>query len=126
MFGVHEQALKLRSQRTAVLANNLANADTPGFKARDMNFSELMQRASNKQQFSTRGMKATQAGHINTMNEMDQNLMFRTPKQPSMDGNTVDTHTEMAEFAQNQMAFNASFRFMNGRIKGVISAIRGD
>lgn len=124
-LGIHEQALKLRTQRTEILANNIANSDTPGFKARDIDFAGIMKKTSMKQTMKS-GLKTTRQGHISGASPFTENLMFKVPSQPSMDGNTVDANAEKAAFAKNQMAFNASFRFLSGRIKGVISAIRGD
>jgi flagellar basal-body rod protein FlgB len=89
-LGIHEQALRVRGQRAQVLANNLANADTPGFKARDIDFKGILQGQSQLSVGST-SMKTTSSGHIagQTLSS-DNNMMYRTPTQPSIDGNTVE------------------------------------
>tara|TARA_R110001592_G_scaffold205052_2_gene455432 strand:- start:4531 stop:4938 length:408 start_codon:yes stop_codon:yes gene_type:complete len=127
-LGVHEHALELRTKRAEVLANNLANADTPGFKARDIDFqsllSEQMQGKSNEQSLK---MTTTNGKHL-PVNSTDDSadLLYRTPSQPSLDGNTVDTQTEKAEFMKNTLQYQSSFQFLSGRFKGMTNAIRGE
>lgn len=126
-LGVHEQALGLRVNRAEVLANNLANADTPGFKARDFDFKAALQGAQSVN--AGLAMKTTNRAHIalNTAKPASQaGLMYRTPLQPSIDGNTVDPHRETAEFSKNAMDFAASFRLLNARFSGLSKAISGD
>lgn len=125
-LGVHERALHLRTERSAVLANNLANAETPGFKARDFDFREALKMA--KSDSSAMHMAKTNSGHIaiaanNSGASVD--LSYRVPLQPSIDGNTVDSHFESSAFARNAMEFGASFRFLNGRFSGLSKAISG-
>lgn len=123
-LGIHEQALKLRSYRSEVLASNLANADTPGFKARDMDFAQVLRGEQSKQP----ALVATHARHISTSAGIAQDvpLAYRTPLQPSVDGNTVDAEQEQMAFSRNAMEYQASLSFLSGRIKGLLSAIRGD
>ena len=126
-LGVHEHALELRTKRAEVLANNLANADTPGFKARDIDFqsllSEQMQDKSSEQSLK---MTTTNGKHL-PFNGIDDsaNLLYRTPSQPSLDGNTVDTQIEKAEFMKNTLQYQSSFQFLNSRFKGITTAIKG-
>lgn len=124
-FGVHEQALMIRSQRAQLLAENLANADTPGYKARDLDFKAMLNSAG--QQLQSTGLQTTNPLHISTAEEnYGGNLMFRTPLQASLDGNTVDTQLEKAEFLRNAMAFQTTMKFLEGKIKTLMSAIKGE
>lgn len=123
-LGIHPDALQLRATRSSVLANNLANSDTPGFKARDMDFKAVL----NGQMESEKSMAVvrTQKGHLAGNQHIDSELLYRNPMQPSIDGNTVDSQIEQALFARNAMNYNASFEFLNGRFTGIKSAIRGE
>lgn len=124
-LGIHDDALRLRSQRSEVLANNLANADTPGFKARDVDFQAALQQAQGQQ--DGMAMAASDPGHMTGDGAGGGNpeLMYRNPIQPSIDGNTVDTQTEMSKYMRNSMDFQASFQFLNGSIKGLKDALAG-
>lgn len=124
-LGVHESAMNLRSRRAEVLANNLANADTPGFKARDVDFQSLLAQAQGAA--DTSAMRRTDARHIDSLAlGGDGELLYRTPDQPSLDGNTVEEHAEMARFTDNAQAFEASLFFLSSKFRGLQSAIRGD
>jgi len=124
-LGIHDQALALRSQRAEVLANNIANADTPGYQSRDMDFGDLLAQAKDQQGIA---IKRTNSRHISTAGEMGlgSDLKYRTPMQPSIDGNTVDLQIEQAEYTDNAIAFQSSFTFLNGKFRGLMSAIRGE
>jgi len=125
-LGVHPDALTLRGKRTEVLANNLANADTPNFKARDIDFKAVLAAQTQASEHAGR-LRTTHANHIEPAASMpDAELMYRNPTLPSLDGNTVDSHTEQAEFANNQVQFMASLRFLDGKFKGMTSAIKGE
>src|SRR5690606_3949067 len=101
-LGIHQHALQARIQRAEVLANNLANADTPGFKARDVDFQAMMEKAQN--QASGFSMNRTHESHLDTSGSgSDSDLMYRIPHQPSIDGNTVDPQQEQARFMRNSM-----------------------
>lgn len=125
-LGIHPQALQVLGKRTEILSANLANADTPGFKARDVDFADALKAA-----VATGGagdIKRTQAGHqahgVGAGGEPD--LLYRTPSQPALDGNTVDLEQERAAFAENNVRYQASLTFLERRFKSLISAIRGD
>ena len=125
-LGIHGIALQLRSQRASVLANNLANADTPNFKARDIDFHSLV-----KDRMAGRStgldLNTTHAGHRQSpLQAGDSALLYRTPQQPAIDGNTVEEQVEHAEFMKNTLAYQASFRFLDGAFKGLRTAIRGE
>ena len=124
-FGVHEAALNIRSQRAEVLANNLANADTPNFKARDIDFSKaLLQAQSN----SATGLKRTSTQHMDSRIGTEvPGLSYRIPFQPDTgDGNSVDARVEQTKFAENAMQYQTSLRLLDGKIKGLMHAIRGE
>ncbi len=124
-LGIDEQALKLRTQRAEVLANNLANADTPGFKAQDINFRAVLQQQMGMQE----GLEAvkTDKGHMSISSAgANGELMYRNPSQPSIDGNTVESQTEIVEYTKNALDFQASFLMLNNRLKGLVSAIKGE
>ena len=123
-FGVHEHALRLRAARSEVLAANLANADTPGFKARDVDFAAMLRRELP----GTVTLAATQPGHLGTETGAipSRQLLFRNPTQPSIDGNTVDSMREQVAFSENAMQYQASLRFLEGRIRSLLTAIKGD
>lgn len=127
-FGVHAQALKARGRRTEVIASNLANADTPGYKARDVDFKSALAQADASGS-NARVLKTTQPGHIGAGNRSGDaasaQLLYRVPLQPSQDGNTVDTQREQAAFAENAIRYQASLEFLGGRIRGLINAIKG-
>ena len=123
-FGVHAEALKLRSQRAELLAANMANADTPNYKARDFDFHASLNHYQNKLE----GLQTTRQAHLGAGDSRYGNspLQYRHPNQPSLDGNTVDTQLERSEFVQNAIMYQASLRFLSGRISGLISAIKGE
>lgn len=126
-LGVHEQALALRAKRTELLANNLANADTPNFKARDFDFTSELKAASSIHDSGS--MKLTNAGHMsgaqNALGE-ESSLLYRVPTQPSLDGNTVDLELERAQFSENTVRYQASLQFIERRFKSLLSAFRGE
>jgi len=126
-LGVAPQALELLGQRTAVLANNIANADTPNYKARELPFRAMLDDAINGAA-NAGSMTVTQRNHIETTpaQTLDGGLQYRVPLLPAIDGNTVDVHIEQAAYAENALQFQASLRFLDNRFKGLISAIRGD
>lgn len=122
-LGIHDNALLVRAQRSEVLANNLANADTPGFKARDIDFQAILR--GEVQRSQAMDMNRTNEGHIAGKSSGGADVLFRNPYQPSIDGNTVDSNVENAEFTKNAMSYNASFDFLNRKFKGLTSAIKG-
>lgn len=124
--GFHEDALKLRSQRVALLADNIANADTPGFKARDVDFKAIL-KARLGEQASGLAVDKTHQNHMGLADAAaDGKLLYRNPSQPAIDGNTVDTQTEIVEFTKNAMDFQTGFLFLNSKFKGLTSAIKGE
>ncbi|NWB98453.1 flagellar basal body rod protein FlgB [Pseudomonas gingeri] len=127
-LGIHEQALAFRAQRAEVLANNIVNADTPNYKARDMDFSSVLAEQSDKAKNGSFTLNTTNTRHIEAegMSNGDAELQYRTPMQPSLDQNTVDAQIEQSNYAKNSVDFQASFTLLNARFKGLVSALRGE
>jgi flagellar basal-body rod protein FlgB len=125
-LGPHADALKLRGQRTEVLARNIAHADTPGYLARDIDFGvELAKRAGGADQGA---MRTTHGRHMPAQGLASDtvSLKYRGPLMASFDGNSVDTQTEQAAFAENNTQFQAALRFLNNRFQGLMGAIKGE
>lgn len=120
-LGVSPQVLALRAQRTELLSANIANSDTPGYKARDIDFAAAMKSASGEQHTMTRTHKA----HLGAGAAGSAEPMYRVPSQPSLDGNTVESQREHAEFMDNAIRYQASLNLLDGRINGLRTAIRG-
>lgn len=111
LFGMHATALQLRNQRMMLLASNIANAATPGYKARDLNFSKALDLAQ-------------QSG--SPASAMEGAISYRVPVQASLDGNTVEMSTEQTAFAENALAYRSSLSFLNGRVNTLTRAIKGE
>ncbi len=123
IFGIHEQALALRGERVGVLAANLANADTPGFKARDFDFEAALVGAD----AVPLRLEQTRAAHLApaTSDAPNADLKYRNPYQASIDGNTVEMPVEQAAFAENSVRYQASLAFINQTIANLNMAITG-
>jgi flagellar basal-body rod protein FlgB len=125
---VHAAALDVRARRGELIANNLANADTPGYRARDIDFRQAMARAGGDQTASVT-LSTTQPGHIGSTNSADAatnpDLKYRTPLAPALDGNTVDAQIEQAAFAENAVRYQATLTFLNSKFRGLLTAILG-
>ena len=107
LFGLHGQALELRAQRMSMIASNIANAATPGYKARDLDFGQALEAAQ-------RGSDTSAA------------TKFRTPLQASLDGNTVELSSEQTAFAENAVQYRTTLSFLNARIATVNRALKGE
>ena len=124
-LGIHADALRVRSQRAEMLATNLANVDTPNFKAKDIDFREALKAAN-----------AGQSGNLNTTHQKhfavsgngadNSQVQYRTSVQDSLDGNTVDEQIEQAQFMQNAVQYQASLEFLGGKFQSLTKALRGD
>ncbi|HEY0624257.1 flagellar basal body rod protein FlgB [Sphingomonas sp.] len=112
LFGVHGAALAVRSQRMGVLASNIANASTPGYKAKDIDFKEAL--------------SAIETPGIEGADPIEAATKFRVPLQPSLDGNTVELATEQTAFAENAVAYQTTLAFLNGRISTITRALKGE
>lgn len=113
LFGLHGTALALRSQRLALLASNIANAATPNYKARDIDFNKALESAT-----SSKGTGVDQAAR--------GALGYRVPLEASLDGNTVELPTEQTQFAENAVKYRTTLSFLEGRIGTIMSALRGE
>jgi len=122
-LGLHEQALGLRAKRAEVLANNLANADTPNYQARDFDFASALKEQLARSQPS---ITATHIRHVQAIGQASEGLSFRVPAQAAIDGNSVDAEAEQARYAENTLCFQSSFTLLNNQFKGLFSAIRGE
>lgn len=132
-FDHHATALQLRAQRQQVLSANIANADTPGYKARDLDFgSRLREMLAGAPADPRARVVSTDPGHLGGLRrEADGSLQlttlkYRRAEQASIDGNTVDIDRERANFADNALRYEASLRFINGSVKKILSAMRGE
>ena len=122
-FELHARGMQLRGQRAEVIASNIANADTPGYKAKGMDFQKAMQQASQQQQMS---MSRTNAKHFDVRTESNSNVSFRTPDQPDTgDGNTVDVQVERNLYLENSIEYQAGVQFLTGSIKAMKNVISG-
>lgn len=123
----HASALLLRSERSRVLASNLANADTPNYQARDFDFKQALAQATGLQAVAAATpVVRTHAAHLKPVNGGEPaHLLYRQPMQSSLDGNTVDADLERANFADNTVRYEASLRFLNGQIRSLTMAISG-
>jgi flagellar basal-body rod protein FlgB len=125
-LGVHAEALKVRGQRTEVLATNLANADTPGYRARDIDFRAALAAAGSQQ--TGVPLQATNAAHLTTgggVEGANPNMKYRVPLAPALDGNTVDVQMEQAAFAENAVRYQATLNFISSKLRGLMTAITG-
>ncbi|AXU18163.1 flagellar basal body rod protein FlgB [Novosphingobium sp. THN1] len=111
LFGIHGAALELRSQRMGLLTSNIANAATPGFKAKDIDFAAALKAR-------TAGMSEDKA--------IASATRFRVPVMPSLDGNTVEMATEQTAFAENAVGYSATLNFLKGRVETITRAIKGN
>lgn len=123
-FGIHATALKLREQRTTILASNIANVDTPNYKARDIDFSSVLATTQSN------NMRTSHARHFGATNyqalQGEGMIKYRMPNSAALDGNTVEINTENSLFTENALRYQATNTFLNSKIKGVMSALRGE
>ena len=119
---IHSQALSLRNKKNEIIASNIANAATPNYKARDLDFNMEMSR-----HLKTGKLTITDAKHIPLMRPVShKGVSFREPLQQSLDGNTVELAVEQMEFSENSIRYSTTLSFLNSKISGLMSAIRGE
>lgn len=124
-LGLHAEALRLRAARAELIAENLANADTPEFKARDLDFrAALAAAAGDARGVSLATTSPRHLGGVGT-NGPDASVRYRVPLAPSLDGNTVDVQVEQAAFAENAVRYQATLTFLSSRLRGLMTAITG-
>ena len=122
-FGIHPEAMTLRAKRAEVIASNIVNANTPGYKAKGMDFQQALNNAAKKLDM---GMTRTNEKHFDTRMELNNGEGYRVPNQPDTgDGNTVDVQVERNLYLQNSLEYQASVDFMNAKIKGLKKALGG-
>lgn len=123
MFGIHSTALALRAERMKLLASNVANADTPGYKAQDLNFAAALAAAGGQ---PTPGVPGANGGPPMDPVAAARAARFeRTALQPSLDGNTVDAQLEHAAYAQAALEYRVSLNFFESKVRGLLLAITG-
>ena len=132
VFGVHQHTMRIRNNRAEVLAGNLANADTPGFKARDLDFNEALVQAAHLQTVDNNPpMAKTSNGHMDisdleALKDAELLLKYRQPFQPDTgNGNTVEVNSERMNYLSNTIEYQATMQFLNGRISKLRTALRG-
>ncbi|PMU22959.1 MULTISPECIES: flagellar basal body rod protein FlgB [unclassified Pseudomonas] len=127
--GSAERALIYHIQRAEVLSNNIANSDTPNFKARDLDFPALLAEQSKRVTATQFSLQTTNLKHIagnGSAGEDGNALLYRTPNQSSLDQNTVVQQVELAKYTENEIHFEAAFARLNGAFKGLIKVLRGE
>ncbi|WP_081648109.1 flagellar basal body rod protein FlgB [Pseudomonas sp. G5(2012)] len=129
-LGPAERALIYRSQRAEILSNNIANADTPNFKARDLDFSTVLASQAKETPATPFSLKTTNVKHIigqaSASDIYGGALLYSTPAQPAVDQNTVGQQVEIAKHTENGIRFDAAFTRLNGAFKGLLKALRED
>ena len=119
---IHSQALSLRNKKNEIIASNIANAATPNYKARDLDFNMEMSR-----HLKTGNLTITDDKHIPLMRPVShKGVSFREPLQQSLDGNTVELAVEQMEFSENSIRYSTTLSFLNSKISGLMSAIKGE
>ena len=120
-FGIHEQAVAVRNKRMELIAANIANADTPHFKARDLDFKKILAASD------PAPMAATNVRHFGTGETENPNgLVYRVPYNSSVDGNTVEIAVEQAQYGQAAADYQATLQFLESRVGGIRRALRGE
>ena len=126
LLAFNTQALNVRAYRGQLLASNIANADTPGYQARDINFAQALNQAMENPQTGA-ALAVSSPRHVQPQGgaPVAAPLLYRTVSQPSVDGNTVDLDVERAQFADNAVHFEANLMAVNGQIKTMMAALQG-
>jgi flagellar basal-body rod protein FlgB len=122
-LGSHERVLYRLSERTGVLASNLANADTPGYKARDLDFKTAL----NDVRDTRLALSANNSRHLQASDAKSPGgeLLYRVPNHAALDGNTVEVEMEQAAFAENSVRYQATLQFLRGRFQQMRTALGG-
>ena len=119
---VHSEALGLRAKRNEILASNIANAATPNFKAKDLDFKEVFDARMGFGKVNTSNSR-----HLEVLSVENQDgIGFRQNITPSVDGNTVELHVEQMQFSENVIRYQTSLEFLNRKISGLMAAIKGE
>ena len=121
IFGIHGEALQLKARRVEVLSTNIANADTPGFKAKDIDFRTVL-----GWRLETAGLLTTHASHRKGPGHSDNGEVFSVPYNPAVDGNTVEIGLEQAKFGKASVEYQATLDFLQGRVSSYKRALKGE
>ncbi|MEN9365661.1 MAG: flagellar basal body rod protein FlgB [Pseudomonadota bacterium] len=127
-LGFQSQALLLRAERQRLIASNIANADTPGYQARDLDFATALRQATGGSTVPAAAMAGTSERHLGIGQlpaTREASLLYARPSQTNLDGNSVDMDRERASFADNAVKYEASLRFINGSVRTMLDAIKG-
>ena len=125
LFSFSQDALALRAYRQQVLASNIANADTPGYQARDIDFRAALERAASARAAGSGSTSAALPARTEDATPFGAELLYRTAVQPSVDNNTVDIDVERAQFADNAVRYEANLMFVSTQVKAMLAAIQG-
>lgn len=125
-LGIHQYTMGIRTERAEILSSNLANADTPGYKAKDVDFKQALSDAQSN--LSRRqNLARTHEKHFDVGSSLSSGVKYRVPLQPDTgDGNTVDVQVERNKFLQNGMEYQASVQFLSSKFKGLTKALKGE
>ena len=127
LFQFHQEALNLRAFRQQLLASNVANADTPGYKARDIDFAAALRDITSGHSLAAAKLRTTDARQLGAPSSDDPAaaVLYRSPQQPSIDGNSVDLDVERNRFAENAVHYDADLTVLSSQIKLMLAAIQG-
>lgn len=126
LFQFHQNALNVRAFRQQLIASNIANADTPGYKARDIDFAAALRDVTSGRAVPAVSVRASSERHLaGAAQEHPAAVLYRSPQQPSIDGNTVDMDVERNRFAENAVHYDANLTFLNHQIKLMLAALQG-
>ncbi len=128
LFATHEQAIKLRAARSEILATNIANSDTPNYKARDIDFKSAMQALQQGNSRTNIRLDKSNAMHITNGNNLlsSHAVQYRVPLHSSLDGNTVDSDFEKSAFTENAIRYQFSLNRLSKKISGLIRTLKGE
>jgi flagellar basal-body rod protein FlgB len=121
VLGIHEKALAVRDRRMEIIAGNIANADTPHFKAKDLDFKSILA------QSNATPMAVTNTRHFETGDTSGSSaIVYRIPYNAAVDGNTVEMQVEQAKYGEAAGDYQATLNFLNSRIGGIRKALKGE
>lgn len=123
-----QTALRIQAQRQELLSSNIANADTPNYKAKDIDFKQALTNAMSGVNNGSLALATTSANHLEakplSLGLANAPVMYRVPTQPSIDGNTVEMDVERAQFADNALRYQAGIQFASSKLKGILTALQ--
>ena len=127
-FGLNAQSVLARSKRAEILASNIINADTPNYKAKDLDFNQIIKQQGNVSSVKPVSVNVSHNDHITNVsnNTFSLQTKYRIPENASLDGNTVDSHIEKGQFAENAVRYQISLSMLNNKIQGLISTLKGE